>query len=458
MRQIFFAILTAVLVGIIAVLLWRYTHETPTKGLKDALPITRYTLSNGLDVVVIENHRTPVVGHTMFVKVGSIDDPAGKTGIAHFLEHMLFKGTTTVNSGEYDRRISALGGENNAYTTTDYTAYYVNAPVKALEQVMALESDRFMNLVLKENEAEMERKVVEEERRMRVDSDPGSLLTEQMNAAQFLSHPYRVPIIGWEHDIATFTAADVAAHLKAYYRPSNMVLVVAGDVEPKEVRRLAMRYFGPMKNERPRARVWAGEPTPIAAKTVTYADPRVQQPQWVRQYLAPSFGQDEADDVIALELASQWLGGGRTGVLYQALVVEQKLAVSVSVDYYGTRIGPGIFTVSAVPQDGVSLKQLGEAVDAALARALAAGPDAESVARAKTLYTASITYAQDGLTPVASYIGALLMIGKDEQLFYGLGQRIDAATAERMLSVAKKTIVPAGSVTGELMRKEMGSE
>jgi len=458
MRQILFALVTVLLVAVIAVLLWRYAQEDKPKGLKESLPITRYVLGNGLTVLVVENHRIPAVSHTLFIKAGSADDPPGKSGLAHFAEHMLFKGTPTVSGEEYDRRIAAMGAENNAYTTTDFTAYYVNAPVASLEQVMALEADRFMNLVVDENVAKTELKVIQEERHMRVDSDPGSVLAEQMNAVQFLSHPYRIPIIGWAHDIAGLTARDVAGFIQTHYQPANMVLMVAGDVTPTEVRRLAMRYYGPMKSLHARERAWAGEPQPVAAKAVQLADGRVQQPQWVRQYRAPSFGGNTPEEVIALELVSQWLGGGKTGFLYQKLVVEQQLAVDVSVGYYGAKIGPGMFTVQVVPKDGVAMATVAQAVDTLLTQALAQGPDAESVERAKTLYVASITYAQDGLTPVASYIGTLAMLGKDESLFYGLEAMIRAATAEQMVAAAKAVLVPENSVTGELLVKETTHE
>lgn len=453
MRQTLFAIITALLVAVIALLVWRYTGDEKPRRLADALPITQYELSNGMKIVVVENHRAPIVSHTLFVRVGAADDPVGKSGLAHYAEHMLFKGTQKVSGEEYDRRIAALGGKNNAYTTADFTAYYVNAPVEALEQVMALESDRFMDYAFTDAQAETELKVISEERRLRVDSNPASLLSEQMGAVSYLMHPYRIPIIGWANDIARLTPTDIRHFLERNYQPSNMVLMVAGDVTPTDVRRLAMRYWGPMKNTRNVKRNWPSEPDPIAARSVHYKDARVQQPQWVRSYRAPSFGVGEEADVIALGLVAQWLGGGRTGALYQSLVVEQKLAVDVSVDYYGTAAGPGSLSISAVPQDGVAMETLEKAIDAALAEALAEGPDAASVARAKTLYTASITYAQDGLTPVASYIGALLMIGKDEALFYALEDKVAASDVVQMRDVAARVFVPEASVTGWLEGK-----
>lgn len=455
-KQRVFIGITLLLLIVIAALLWRYAGERAPKTLKDALPVSTFHLSNGLTLVVVENHRIPAVSHTLFVKVGGADDPMGKSGLAHYLEHLLFKGTETVSAEEYDRRIAALGGEGNAYTTSDYTAYYVNAPVEALEQVMALESDRFMNLVIDDAAALTELDVIKEERRMRVESNPASQLSEQMDAVQYLMHPYRIPVIGWAQDIASLTPRHARQFFAKHYVPSSMVLVVAGDVEPKDVRRLTMRYFGAMQKTAMTERHWFGEPPAIAAKSVVIADARVKQRQWVRNYGAPSLGTPfvatpRPSDTVALELAAAWLGGGKTGVLYQELVENAKLAIDVSASYNDTQMGPGSFTIHAVPRDGVTMAALEEGIDKTLAAVLDAGPDADALKRAKTQYRADITYAQDGLSTVASYIGTLRMLGKDEQYFYALPKAIDAVSGDDVQAIAKTVLVAKHSVTGTLV-------
>ena len=459
MKQRIFIVITVLLMVVIGVLLVRYAGESKPKSLQDALPVTAYTLSNGLKVVVVENHRIPAVSHTLFVKVGAADDPAGKSGLAHYLEHLVFKGTKEVSAEEYDRRIQAMGGETNAYTTPDYTAYYVNAPAESLEQVMALESDRFLNLVIEDAAAITERDVIKEERRMRVENNPSNQLIEQMDAVQFLMHPYRMPGIGWAQDIAGLTPNDARQFIAKHYVPSSMVLVVAGDVEPKDVRRLAMRYYGAMKDKKSPERVWYSEPPSIVARQVVLADARVKQRQWLRSYHAPSLGTPyvstpRPNDTVALELVAQWLGGGKVSVLYQQLVEQEKLAIDVSASYSDTMIGPGSFTIRAIPRDGVSVATLEEALDKALVASLANGPDADSVARAKTLYRAEITYAQDGLSTIASYIGSLMMVGKDQQFFYDLPGAIDAVSAEDMLHIARAVLVKTQSTTGVLLPQE----
>lgn len=450
-KQRIFIGITALLVVVIIGLLIRYAGDNSPRSLKDALPVTVYTLSNGLTLVVVENHRIPAISHTVFVRVGGADDPAGKSGLAHYLEHLLFKGTKTVSAEEYDRRLSALGAENNAYTTSDYTAYYVNAPLEALEQVMALESDRFANLVIDDTAALTERDVIQEERRLRVDNNPRGQLSEQMFATQFLMHPYRMPVIGWAQDIAALTPQDARKFFGKHYVPTAMVLVVAGDVEPKDVRRLAMRYYGGIERKILPARTWYSEPPAIAQRAVTIEDARVKQRQWVRQYSAPSLGITPAKEAVTLELVSAWLGSGKASLLYQELVERQKLAVTISAAYDDTQVGPGLFVIRAIPRDGVSMQTLTEAIDATLASAFDAGPDPASLARAKTLYRADITYAQDGLDTVASYIGALMMVGKTEAFFYDLPAMIDAITAEEMQDVAKRSLLKKYAVTGTLL-------
>jgi zinc protease len=452
MKQKIFTVLVALLALAVFVLTWRYASEPTQKSLKESLPITRYTLANDLTLLVVENHRMPAISHMLFVRAGAGDDPVGKSGVAHYVEHMLFM---DVRGGKgYDRTIAALGGEANAYTTQDMTTYYVTAPKAALEQVMALESERMQALAVSEADGVRERKVIAEERVSRVDSDPAALLDEQMQAVQFMNSPYRRPTIGYAHEIAALTLEDVRAFLRDHYRPDHMTLVVAGDVEPKEIRRLAMRYFGSLKKEGVRPRQWPAEPPatyPRAASRLTFTDARVRQPQWLRYYTVPSLGTADAKEVVALEIAAAWLGAEHTGILYRELVEKERLALAVSADYSGTQYGPGTFTLSAVPAEGVTVEQVEQAMDAVLAQALSVGPEAAELKRAKTLYKAALVYAQDGLTQIATFVGTLQTLGNDPELFYALDTIVTATTAEEVASAARAGLRTNGSVTGVLL-------
>lgn len=454
----------AIVVGLLAVIggvIWVLNAPVKPLTLKEALPITRFNLSNGLTLLVVENPRAETISHMIFIRKGAADDPAGKSGLAHYAEHMMFKGTKTVSGDEYDRRIAALGGEGNAFTTSDYTAYYVNAPASALERVMSLEADRFMNLRFDDLEAKTELSVVQEERKLRIESSPQAILAEQMDAVQFVLHPYRIPTIGFDQDIANLTSNDVRNFIARNYVPDNMVLVVSGAVQPKNVRRLAMRYFGAMKQEKSLKREWATEPPARAARLVTYRDDRVSQRQWVRQYAMPSLGMDadKTTDILALGLATQWLGGGRTGLLYQMLVDEMKVAVNVGAYYNDAQVGPGTLSIYVTPAEGVSLQHISRSVDKALQKILAMTPTDEELARAKTLQRADIVYAQDSLMGIPSYLGLLAMVGKNEQYFYQLPEAINALLAQDMSRVLQSYLKESESVTGYLLpRKTVAQE
>ncbi len=446
----------AIVIGLLVLIggvIWVINAPVKPLTLKEALPITRFNLSNGLTLLVVENPRAETISHMLFIRKGAADDPAGKSGLAHYAEHMMYKGTKTVSGDEYDRRIAALGGQGNAYTTSDYTAYYVNAPSSALERVMSLEADRFINLRFDDLEAKTELKVIQEERKLRIESNPQAILSEQMDAVQFVLHPYRIPTIGFDLDIANLTSNDVRDFIARNYVPDNMVLIVSGAVEPKNVRRFAMRYFGAMKQESPIKREWTTEPPARAARLVTYRDGRVSQRQWVRQYAMPSLGgdADKTTDILALGLATQWLGGGRTGLLYQMLVDEMKVAVNVGAYYNDAQVGPGMLSMYVTPAENVSMQTVSRSVDKALQKILTMTPTDEELARAKTLQRADIIYAQDSLMGIPSYLGLLAMVGKNEQYFYQLPEAINALSAQDMSRVLQTYLKETESVTGYLL-------
>src|SRR3984893_15230438 len=276
----------------------------PLAGAASGLDVAHFTLGNGLEVVVIPDHRTPVVTHMVWYKVGSADETAGKSGLAHFLEHLMFNGTKKNPLGRYSQTVATLGGQENAFTTDDYTTYYQRIPRERLKTLMAFESYRMTGLVLTDAVVRPELQVVLEEQNMRVANNPGARLYEQMEAALYLNHPYGRPVIGWRHEIEKLDREGALAFYRRFYSPNNAILVVAGDVTANEVKTLAEETYG--KVERvvevgPRGR--AKEPLPEAARTVTLADPRVTQPSLRRIYLAPSAtsaepGESEAPDLL----------------------------------------------------------------------------------------------------------------------------------------------------------------
>src|SRR5919202_6797938 len=251
--------------------------------------VTAFTLDNGLDVVVIPDRRVPVVTHMVWYRNGSADDPQGQSGIAHFLEHLMFKGTERHPAGEFSKVVSGVGGQENAFTSYDYTAYFQRVARDHLGTMMAFEADRMSGLVLDDAVVAPERDVVLEERRMRVETDPAAQLSEAMAASLFVHHPYGLPIIGWMHEIEGLNREHALAYYERFYTPENAILVVAGDVKPDEVRRLADKTYGLVAPDGGRPeRLRPREPDPRAARHIDVADPKVEQPTLQRLYLTPS--------------------------------------------------------------------------------------------------------------------------------------------------------------------------
>jgi zinc protease len=448
----FFIPLLVLLTGAVAAVYF-YAGNSDSGGydIKQAVPVETFRLRNGLTVVVMPNARIPAVVHALFVRAGGADDPYGKSGLAHFVEHLLFTGTKDHPEGEYDRAIARLGGQHNAYTTQDYTAFYVAIAREYLANVMALESDRLQHLVLDEARATREVGVIEEERKWRVDNRLPALLAEQMNAVLLLNHPYRQPLIGWAEDIARFRVEDAKHFLARHYRPSNMVLVVAGDVTVEDVRKLAQQYYAPLRAGVAPTRHWPAEPMQVRAeRRVTLRDARAEQTRLVVSYLAPSTGFGDPQAGLPLALFVHYLGGSDTGFLYRRLVEEQKLASLVTADYDTLAVGPGVVTVAMVPAEGVTVDTLERAYQTALAEALQAPPPAAAITRTKTLLKAGAIFAQDGLEPLAHLMGQLYMLGLDEGYFYHWPDKVEQITAEAMMAAARATLRPPNSVVGVL--------
>lgn len=410
-----------------------------------------FTLRNGMQVVVISNHRAPIVTHMVWYKVGSADEPTGKTGVAHFLEHLMFKATKTLKSGEFSKIVAQNGGQDNAFTSLDYTGYHQTVAVSRLEAVMRIESDRMRNLIIDAKEVEPERQVVREERRSRTDNSPGAKLREQLNAAIYLNYPYRNPIIGWDHEIVDLTVADLRRFYDTYYWPNNAILVVAGDITADVLKPLAERYYGAIPAGKVPPRIRPQEPPHNAARTVTLRDPRVRQPSWQRAFFAPSRVYGDTKHSYSLEVLSQVFGGGATSRLYRSLVIEQQIALSAGSFYDADKLGPSNFFVFASPRPGVGMGQIENAVVAEIKKLRENGVSQEELTRAKTGLQAEAVYARDSMGAGARVLGAALSSGQTVVDVEAWPDRIGRVTADQIKAAANAVFRQKESVTGYLL-------
>src|ERR1700742_1743036 len=323
-------------------------------------PPATFTLPNGLQVLVIQDHRTPVVTEMVWYKVGSADETPGKSGLAHFLEHLMFKGTAKHPAGEFSQTVLKVGGNENAFTSVDYTGYFQRVPRDQLTRMMEFEADRMTGLVLKDENVLPERDVVLEEYNMRVANNPDARLNEQIMAALYLNHPYGRPVIGWHQEIEKLNREDALAFYRRFYAPNNAILVIAGDVDAKDIRPLVERNFGPIPAQPaiPAKRIRPQEPEPAAPRTVTLSDPRVEQPGLRRYYLVPSATTAAPGESAALDVLAQLMGGGSNSYLYRRLVIDRPLAVNASAAYQGTSLDATQFVISASPRSGVTFAQV----------------------------------------------------------------------------------------------------
>jgi zinc protease len=396
-----------------------------------------FTLENGLRVVVVTDRRVPVVSHMLWYKVGAMDEPEGQSGIAHLLEHLMFKGTSTVPQGEFSRTVARHGGQENAFTSHDYTAYYQNIARDRLELVMRMEADRMRNLTLTPEQVAPEKLVVLEERREHVDNDPAAILAEEAQAAAFLNHPYRRPVIGWQTEIEALTADVVLEFYRRWYAPNNAILVVTGDVDAAELRLLAERTYGKIEKVVLPERRHPVEPDQRAERRVSLTDARVRQPAWSRSHRAPSYVWGETRHAYALQVLSEILGGGATSRLYRRLVVDQPLAVSAGANYDPSHRGPSELATHASPRPGVSLDRLGQAAESIVAELRDSGPTEAEVADAKQRMTASVVYARDSFSTAAHIIGEALATGQTVADVEAWPARIAAVTRDEVVAAAK---------------------
>jgi zinc protease len=442
-RQCRQATLGLLLVGLLAFL------ATPSQA--KVFSPESFTLDNGLQVVIITNRRAPVVTQMLFYKVGGADENPGKSGLAHFLEHLMFRGTKTYGPGQFSAIVARLGGNENAFTTADFTAYHQSVAIEALPRVMALEADRMENLVLDKKTVDTEREVILEERRQRIDNNPHAQLGEMLNAVLYLNHPYRIPVIGWEHEMEGLTAEDAQDFYRHWYAPNNAILVLSGDISAAEARPLVEKYYGPIARRDVPQRHRPSEPQQFAPRRVTLESDAVQQPSWIRIYQAPNYAGPKKDQAYALDVLAEILSGDTTGRLYRHLVVEQKLAAGVWSDFDGNRVDLGSFTFAATPNPGGKLETIEAAIDKEIADLLDKGVTDEEVARAKASLIDGAIKARDSLMGPANTLGQALAVGLAIDDVENWPDRIAAVTKDQIEAAAKAVFDINRSATGLLV-------
>lgn len=409
-----------------------------------------YTLANGLQVVLIEDHRAPVVTQMIWYKAGAADEAIGKGGIAHFLEHLMFKGTTNNPGGVFSQLVARSGGRENAFTAHDYTAYFQTVAADQLDAVLRLEADRMTNLTLTKEQVDSERQVILEERRQVVDNNPSSQFAEQIAAIQYLAYPYRLPIIGWEHEIRGLTQEDALAWYRSWYTPNNAVLVVAGDVTMDQLKPMVEKYYAPIPARPLSLRFRAEEPPQRAERRIEMEHPRVTQTTWGRSYLAPGYNWGEKQHALPLSFLAEVLGGSSTSRLYRSLVVEQKIAVSAGAYYNPSGLGPNRFGVYAVPAAGTSPAEVEAAVRSVLDNLLKDGVTAEEMTRARTGMLAQVVYARDSVQGAARIFGAALSTGRSIEDVETYAEQVEKVTADQVNAAGRAVFDNTKSVVSVL--------
>ncbi len=415
--------------------------------------VTHFTLSNGLEVVVVPDHRAPVVTHMIWYKVGGADETAGRSGLAHFLEHLMFKGTKQNPGDHFSQEVASIGGQENAFTSSDYTGYFQRVPREHLKEMMVLEADRITGLVLTDAVVRPELNVVLEEQNMRVANNPNARLGEQMDAALYLNHPYGRPVIGWRQEIEALTSEDALAFYRRFYTPNNAIVVIAGDVTPDEVKADAEETYAKIAVRAeigPRHRPM--EPAQEAPRTVTLADPRVEQPTVNRNYLVPSVTTAKPGESEALDVLAHVLGSGSNSRLYRTLVVDKGIALSAGAYYSGTALDYAKFGVYGLPKPGTTLRQVEDGIDAVLADVVEHGVTADELDRAKNRLIADAVYAQDNQATLARWYGAALATGETVETVQSWPGRIRAVTADAVRDAAHNWLDMRRSVTGYLVK------
>jgi zinc protease len=435
-------------------------HAVPSAHAAAAGPrVSEFKLANGLTLVVVPDNRAPVVTHMVYIRAGAADEPPGTSGIAHFLEHLMFKSTEKLANGEFNAIVSRLGGQQNAFTTADYTAYFQRVSKTHLGKMMEMEADRMMHLTLAPKEVDTERQVIIEERRVRIENVPASILGEQMSAALYQNHPYRVPVIGWMHEMAKLTREDALRFYRRYYAPNNAVVVVTGDVDPLQVKALAEETYGQLPpNPEVGARVRPQEPAQRAPRRVELKDPRAGNASVRRYYLAPAVTTAAPGEAEALYLLMRIAGGGGTSRVYQTLVAQEKIASSAGGWYSGLNLDSGSIGVYAVAAAGVPLDRVEQSIDRVLRDLRDNGATQAELDRAKKQFLAEFVYESDSQEAIARRYGSGLSIGLTVEQIDGWPQAIAKVNLDDLKKVAAKYFDIRSSVTGTLVPLDPGPE
>ncbi|MGB9271241.1 MAG: pitrilysin family protein [Pseudolabrys sp.] len=415
--------------------------------------VADFTLANGLELIVIPDHRAPVVTHMIWYKVGAADETPGKSGLAHFLEHLMFKGTAKNPTGKFSQVVARIGGQENAFTSQDYTGYYQRVPSDQLKTVVEFEADRMTGLQLTDDVVLPERNVILEEQNQRIGNNPRARLGEQIDAALYLNNPYGKPVIGWRHEMEELSRDDAIGFYRRFYAPNNAVVVIAGDVDPAKARALVEETYGkvPRHNNLP-PRIRAQEPPPVAARSLTLADARAEIPTLQREYLVPSFATSKRGESMALEVLAHILGSGSNSRLYRGLVVDKQVAVAANAWYDASTLDLSKFAIGGSPRPGVTLTQLEAETDAIVVEVIAKGVTAEELERAKTRLIADAVYALDNQASMARWYGTALTTGASVNDVKNWPDRIRAVTAEQVQDAARQWLDKRRSVTGYLVK------
>lgn len=404
----------------------------------DTMPAKEFVLKNGMKIIVKEDHRAPTVAHMIWYKVGAMDEESGDTGVAHALEHMMFKGTKKLKPGEFSAKVAAMGGRENAFTNHDYTAYFQQIGSNKLANVMALEADRMANLVFNKNEFAKEIRVVMEERRMRTEDQPSGRMSEALYAAAFIEHPYHHPVIGWMNDLEHMTMQDVKTWYQHWYAPNNATMVVCGDVDPEKVYELAQKYFGHIKPKVLPVTPPQTEPVQQGARRVIVKAP-AENPYVVLAFKAPTMRNVEKDtDVYALEVLAAVLDGYDNARLNAKLVRTEKVANSVDADYSALARGPELFMLSGEPVQGVSTGQLEKMLRAEVERIAKEGVSEQELTRVKTQLVAGQVYKRDSIFGQAMEIGVTEMSGIPYTQIDRMIEKLKQVTPQQVQAVAQK--------------------
>lgn len=454
MRKVILAILILAVLGIS----YYFTYMTETNQMTisenqitNQGKANQFELNNGMEVIVIPNNKVPAVSHMVWYKIGAIDEKLGKSGIAHFLEHLMFKGTDKYPDGMFSKTIARFGGEDNAFTSYDFTAYYQNISKNKLELVMSMEADRMSNLNFDEEEVKKERNVILEERSMRVDNNPSALLREQVKAVLFKNHKYGTPLIGWRHEMEGLSLEDAKAWYEDYYAPNNAILVIAGDVTSDEVKQLAEKYYGTIAVKEVPKRNLLVEAAPLAAAEIVLKDKKVQTPEWSRYYISPSQNTENSNFCYPLIVLSKILGEGNTSKIYQKLVVDKELAVSAGSYYDDVNLGPSIFAVYAVPNEKTALKDMQLEIEKIVQEVANGGFSEEDIEHAKTTLISGSIYSKEDLKNLSYLYGSIAASGVDISYVDNWEDNINSVTKDQIINAAKFVLNNDVAVTAKLL-------